>query len=716
MLRINRRAFLAASAVAATGLLLGADGQFEPDDARSNPDFFEHSIRNISDADLFAAIDLTPSALKEVRRAVEAKDYPGAYRAWAEYWSTVADDRGRFYGEGDLLMNRAAAVQSLEPRRAQVIADADVVAAHKITGWGDVTIQHGPVVDFNADYGRSGKYGFNYWGWSRKLIDAYLLTSDPKYASAFEEMFNQWYEQRNRIHGEISYLDVVYYELGLGLRCRPFLEFYCCAKPKAIATNEHILKAMLGAGRWLYEEEKRKYRGGNWQIMGSFGLAWIGTMLSEFSDAEKWVRMGTERLVAHVEKDFFPDGCHSERVPSSYMLVAYRDPRNLAALLNDRTEYADLSKQIRPKLKRTLEWYFATLPPDGIIPAINDGSRGPMPEALISDARDLFHMPATRRSDSVFFPESGFTAMRSDGSADALYMLINHGPTGGGHSHADSLDFQLHAFGQALAIDSGIGRTYDDANQAAWYVHTRAHNALVVDDADLNRKEAQGVDVAWTSLKTLDFFAATHNGYLESKGVSHRRSIAFVKPNYWFIFDTIDSKTGEHQLSWNLHCPTEMEQFQNGFASRRAPGLIVLPASNWKRGQSKGPASVRGIRGFEGKDFAEIDWIWFESSSGGAPLGTLLFPYQRERPDVKLVTVKQEASAAHFTLETADGVDHLLFNSADSDDFLFRGDFAWIRYQNGKPVSYTCAKTLTLKIGGNLLVKSGSPRDSEGNF
>jgi hypothetical protein len=89
---------------------------------------------------------------------------------------------------------------------------------------------------------------------------------------------------------------------------------------------------------------------------------------------------------------------------------------------------------------------------------------------------------------SVYFPASGFTAMRSDWSPGARYMLINHGPSGGGHSHADSLDFSLHAFGQAMAIDSGIGYTYDDPNQGPWYIRTRAHNCLTVDDQVLTNR------------------------------------------------------------------------------------------------------------------------------------------------------------------------------------------------------------------------------------
>ncbi len=354
MSSINRRTFLTGAALTAAGLITrqraAAQTTAPSADRRADPAYVENSIKQISDADLFAALDLTKPDLRAVQDAVASKDYPAAYRAWADYWQTVGTARGRFLGDGDLLMSRDEAIASLTPRKQQIVAAADVLVAHKINGWGKVTIQHGPVVNFDADYGKNGKYGFNYWGgWSTSLIQANQMTGDAKYLDAFEELFNQWYEQRNHIHGEIPGLDVVYYELGLGLRCRPFLQFYCSAKPQA-ATHEHMLKAMLGSARWLYEEENRQYRGGNWQIMGSFGLAWIGAMLPEFSDADEWVRMGSERIEQHVDADFFPDGCHSERVPSSYMLVAYRDPRNLAALLRDRPEYADISGRIQPKL------------------------------------------------------------------------------------------------------------------------------------------------------------------------------------------------------------------------------------------------------------------------------------------------------------------------------------------------------------------------------
>ena len=172
-------------------------------------------------------------------------------------------------------MSRDEAISSLTPRKQQIVAAANTLVAHKINGWGKITIQHGPVVDFNADYGKNGKYGFNYWGgWSTSLIQANQLTGDAKYLDAFEELFNQWYEQRNHIHGEIPELDVVYYELGLGLRCRPFLQFYCSAKPQA-ATHEHMLKAMLGNATGCTKKKNANIAAATGRSWGA--LAWLGS-------------------------------------------------------------------------------------------------------------------------------------------------------------------------------------------------------------------------------------------------------------------------------------------------------------------------------------------------------------------------------------------------------------------------------------------------------
>src|SRR5204862_35412 len=83
-------------------------------------------------------------------------------------------------------------------------------------------------------------------------------------------------------------------------------------------------------------------------------------------------------------------------------------------------------------LQRTLNWYACMLPPDRIVPGINDGSRVAFPDALVRDGEKLFgmNMRAEARTPndpvSFSFAPSGFTAMRSSWTKDALYMLVNH--------------------------------------------------------------------------------------------------------------------------------------------------------------------------------------------------------------------------------------------------------------------------------------------------
>ncbi len=605
------------------------------------------------------------------------------YDGWAEYWGEVAGERGRFLGEGDLLMPADEAAKSLARRRDEIVAAAEQIVKYNITGWGDVTIQHGPVVDFNAPYGRSGKYGFHYWFWGRALTRAFLLTRDEKYLAKFDALFNSWYEQRDKVVGEIEGLDPVYYELGLGVRNRVFFEYYCLPfERRSRQTHERMLKTLLGAARWLYQEEKRMYRGGNWQIMGSFGMVQIGLTIPEFTESGKWVELGVDRLEKHAENDFYEDGCHSERVPSSYSLVAYRDSRNLVHLLEASKEHSRLAEGTRARLKRMQDWFAAILPPDGYLPGINDGSRAKMPAGILEG-------PAC--TTSVHLPASGFTVFRGG----EMYMLINHGPSGGGHSHADSLSFELHAYGRPLAIDSGIGLTYDDPKHVPWYTQSVAHNMLTVDGANIDRRQAEGRDVVFSSGKVLDYFAATHYGYAASKGVNHRRHFVFVRPGVFLIYDEVDGEEGG-KLDWHVHL------------TKAAGKLVMIPSGEVAERRAKGVASVLGIEGYEGTH-AEIDWVTYENCP--RRFAVLMLAYERERPTVTLRTVSQDSRGSDFLIEYTHGDnDRVLIGrpgmTMESEGLKFSGACAVVRRRGDSNTTWAASHALTLVVDGRSAIES----------
>jgi hypothetical protein len=686
--------------------------------------FDNTQIKHLSDPDLFGAIDLGREGLEEVRSEVERDDYAGAFVAWARYW-----------------VSRRCAPPS--PRRGGRMESAEKILAGEIRGWGNVTIKHGPVVDFNADYGSAGKYGFHYWGWSWPLIRAYEKTGDEKYLEGFERLFNQWYEQRDKVEPQ----RVIWYELGLGIRNRTFIAYYLLPQTtRKVETHQRILKTLLAAGRWLYEEERaRGYRSGNWQTHGCLGLIHIGLKVPEFAEAARWVALGVQRMREHAEKDFFADGCHSERVPTSYMLGVYGHIRETAELIGQHEEYKEKAAGLCRGLVKTLEWWAYTTTPLGDLPAINDGSRSKAHARLLASGADAFDRPEVRyvaktlcgrkvagecrepRWRSVNFADSGFAVMRSDWTRDARYLGINYGPSGGWHSHRDCLSFELYAFGRALAIDAGIGRTYDDPNHRSWYVTSKAHNQVVVEDANLERSEADGRPATWATLGNVEFFAAEHMGYAKNFGVTIRRSVVFVRPDYWVMFDrAMNSGEKERKLSWYFHSPYGLAARGAGFATRRGvPGILVLPADGSVQTSrtGRGWASVRGLG--LGKAYEQIDWVAFDkqvASGEDASYAMLLAPYRTAVPDASIRLGGGSGRGAHIVVVPSAGADiedHFIFADPArmkyaGNGIMLNGLFAFVRLRAGRPVAFSAVRATKLGFGGEVLLEAAETSDLDG--
>jgi hypothetical protein len=245
-----------------------------------------------------------------------------------------------------------------------------------------------------------------------------------------------------------------------------------------------------------------------------------------------------------------------------------------------------------------------------------------------------------------------------------------------------------------MAIDAGIGLTYDDPHQANWYRQAKAHNMLLVDGSNPDRAQAEGVDVIWTSNDQIDYLAATHHGYDESRGVIHRRHFVFVKPGYFVIYDVVESKRGDHDLSWNLHTTVNLAPDSYNPKSI-GPGMLILPSDDsWTSTRSNGIADTHGIRGFP-FGHAIIDWLAFNGKvqqSSPTTFAVALYPYPKNVPNVQLKTVTKKDRSSHFSVETPDGIDHLLFGDIDSAGFTLRGAFAHARQKDGKIVSSSASK------------------------
>jgi hypothetical protein len=106
--------------------------------------------------------------------------------------------------------------------------------------------------------------------------------------------------------------------------------------------------------------------------------------------------------------------------------------------------------------------------------------------------------PPTGLEGSRHFSSIGWVAMHSalgDPQNDvwALFKSSRFGSFS--HSHADQNTFQLNAYGQALAIDSGYYPAYGSPHDTLWTRQTRAHNGILVNGRGQPpfRWEAQGI-------------------------------------------------------------------------------------------------------------------------------------------------------------------------------------------------------------------------------
>jgi hypothetical protein len=294
-----------------------------------------------------------------------------------------------------------------------------------------------------------------------------------------------------------------------------------------------------------------------------------------------------------------------------------------------------------------------------------------------------------------------------------LYMTVNYGPPAGFHTHSDLLDFELYAYGTPLAVDAGLGLTYDDPLYLTWYKSSRAHNMVVVNDSDIVREGVRGENVKWGSTSAVDYFAGEEDGYRRF-GIHHRRQIAFVKPSYWFILDDLHCSRTDDTLSWYFHSPTVLIRSGTGFESESPPGIRIMPVgvkSTSRTGRGMAASSSDRVPGRT----EEINWVRFDQVSKADSLSQfpmLLVPFS----DATGIYQAARLSAQHFVVQNAGSKENLYFASETYSDDTLQTDasFVLIRNRSDGRQSFAVVNGTYLKYRAKTLWSSGSAGSGEG--
>ena len=160
---------------------------------------------------------------------------------------------------------------------------------------------------------------------------------------------------------------MIFYELGVGGRNPQFIEHYFAYRKTGALrwrTHARLLKTFLGGSRWLHQLQREDgYRPGNWQLTGSLAIVYCGSLFPEFREAKKWIATGISRICEHAEKDWYEDGCHSER-SGGYGQVSLKVVHRLIDL-SDKNPHIKIPRSLRRKVERAYDFALATATPLG---------------------------------------------------------------------------------------------------------------------------------------------------------------------------------------------------------------------------------------------------------------------------------------------------------------------------------------------------------------
>jgi uncharacterized heparinase superfamily protein len=274
---------------------------------------------------------------------------------------------------------------------------------------------------------------------------------------------------------------------------------------------------------------------GNHLIANAKGLAFAGLFFGGEA-ARRWLATGAALLEEQLPEQVLADGAHCELSPMYHALVLedLLDLINLSRAAPAGTVLA-APRLLEPRVRPMLEWLRRMLHPDGEIAFFNDAALGiaAHPADLFEYAERLeFRTNADALRDVEHLSASGYVRARC-GEALLIADVGEIGPRHlTGHSHADTLSFELSLGGRRVFVNSGTS-CYGTGAERLRQRSTAAHNTLELDGESSSevwsgfrvgrRAHPVALEIGTTNERIA--IRCSHNGYRHRPGRPvHERS------------------------------------------------------------------------------------------------------------------------------------------------------------------------------------------------
>ncbi|NKB71968.1 MAG: DUF4962 domain-containing protein [Candidatus Latescibacteria bacterium] len=160
-------------------------------------------------------------------------------------------------------------------------------------------------------------------------------------------------------------------------------------------------------------------------------------------------------------------------------------------------------------------------------------------------------------AEAKLFEDIGWLASRADllhPENDVRFMMRASAYGSESHSHADQNSYVLEAYGEPLAVPSGLYNLYGSAHHHGWTRQTRAHNGVTFDGAGqiVRVPEAVGRFKGYYSDQRLMYALGDASPAYDSRVRRSRRTVIGLDYRLFVLIDEMVPRT-EAMWTWHLH-------------------------------------------------------------------------------------------------------------------------------------------------------------------
>lgn len=275
----------------------------------------------------------------------------------------------------------------------------------------------------------------------------------------------------------------------------------------------------------------------NHLIANAKALAFVGTLLEQTYGVS-----GLNLLWDQLASQVRADGGHVENSTTYHFLVR-RDAAETCALA--REFGIEVPNDVATRVALMGEFLDTLQYPDGTFPLLNDSVQDELPTAR----------PSRSPKTSKVFRESGYARL-SNANTHLIFDAGALGPTYcPGHGHADTLSFELFAFGHSRILDPGTYQ-YQAGAWRDYFRGTAAHNTLQVDGLDSSEVSGSFRVGRMANARVWqedEWLCGEHDGYTRlNEPITHTRKIRLQDENVILIQDEIRGR-GTHDYALRFH-------------------------------------------------------------------------------------------------------------------------------------------------------------------